>query len=118
MSVVYPDVNSLWDALTADMVGMGTIGRALARAVFSPYDYNGSLATGAYFTAPAKTIVMTAELQVIDKLQIRGQYGVQQIASGGQSGFIGATYCDGSDIRYKNTDAGAQFLNLSGLTMG
>jgi len=118
MSVVYPDVNSLWDALTADMVGMGTIGRALARAVFSPYDYNGSLGAGLFFTTPNKTIVMTAELQVVDKLQVYGQYGINRIASGGESGFIGATYCDGGDIRYKNTDAGSQFLNLSGLTMG
>jgi len=84
---------------------------------FTEYSYSGSLAAGAYFTPPAKTIILTAEFQVVDKLELWGTYGIIQIASGGESGFIGALYCDGAGVRFKNTDVAAQLLMLFGVSM-
>lgn len=87
---------------------------------FAEYSYAASLGAGVTYVPAAKTIVMTAYLANNQDLAI--MYGAQKILSeadmGGNSrGHIGATYCDGTNVGYKNENIAAKALALYGLTM-
>jgi len=97
-------------------------GSAPAPPQFTEYSYGGNLAVNAIFQPPGKTIVMVASLPVLaQKLSIFFYTTALKKCSDSlgatETGYIGATYCDGQ-IGYKN-DGGAttEALKLLGMTM-
>jgi len=86
---------------------------------FSPYSYSGSLGAAAIYVPAAKTIVMSAYLANDQDLSV--MHGTQEIVNcadmGASSrGHIGCTYCDGTEVGYKNENVAAKTLSLYGVT--
>lgn len=108
----------VWDVLITAITQVGSIGEALDDyPQFTHYSYAASLAAGATYVPAAKTIVMTHALQVEDKLELSFGGRLLKAAGVGFKGFIGAVYCEGSAVGYKNTDAAGQVLYLEGVSL-
>jgi hypothetical protein len=86
---------------------------------FSKYSYSGSLASLATYVPPDKTIVMSAYLAgTIGKLYVMFSTSTILEAGTNFSGLVGAIYCDGTNIGFKNSDSGGSHtLTLYGLTL-
>lgn len=88
---------------------------------FASYSYGPtSLGIGATYVPAANTIVMSSYLQANQDLAIR--YGASDLKSVGEMGansrgWIGCTFCDGTNIGFYNSNIAAKNLTLYGVTM-
>lgn len=85
------------------------------------YKYTGAVSTGATFVPPAGTIVtMACFPDTPQNLNIMwGAYIVKAAAGLGatETGFVGAIYCDGIEVGFKNIAGTSKILKLEGYTL-
>ena len=85
---------------------------------WAAYSYGPtSLAAGATFKPPAKTIIQTAYLNAGGDLDIRRVGEVLINAAAAESGLIGSTKFDGSIFGYTNGNVGDKDIILLGWTL-
>lgn len=90
---------------------------------FTLYYHSAALGAGALFVPPANTIIFNAQLGAKQKLDIYEGAAPVVLATesmgANEYGYFGLMlWCDGTNIKFKNTDAGAAGLILWGLTLG
>lgn len=80
------------------------------------YSLTMVLGSGTTFVPPDKTIVMTAYLGENAKLNI--MWGTDEIVGvTAERGYIGCTFCEGTEVGYKNISASGRNLDLHGVTL-
>jgi len=97
------------------------VSECLFVAQFTAYAYADDLAAGATYVPPAGTIVMFADLVgTVQDLSIMNE--ASNVLPGGElpatsGGYIGATYCDGTRVGYKNINVAEKGLVLFGVSL-